>query len=945
MNKITKIAISFLFLSMFGVGFSQHQHNLFVELFPEQKSLLIKQELIYHNTSENTLYKIVLNDWNNSFSEKNTPLAKRFSDEHYRGFHLANFKDRGSTNNLSILDSEKRIVDWCRPDKHPDIVEVLLSKPLKSGEKITLNLLYYVKIPNNKFTNYGFEIGGGYSLKNWLLTPARIENNTFVTYSNLNLDDIANAPFDIKMSLKMSKFLKLSSDLNVGIPEIDLSNQTYFLEGQNRTNFSLFIEPSQTYSSYKNDLVEVVTNLNDSKVDVIQKAVVIDKIVNFVDQNLGAYPHKKITVSQTDYDRNPFYGLNQLPSFISPFPNELLFELKFLKTYINTFLEKSLRLDPRKDNWIYDGIQVYLMMNYIDENYPELKMMGNISKLKILKGYHLMDISFNEQYSYFYLLMARKNLDQAIGDLKDTSLKFNEQISGKYRAGLSLKYLDSYLGDSIVSTSIKQFYTKNRKQQTNRTDFEKELKIKTDKNLNWFFETVVDSRDLIDYKFHNVTKTNDSITATIHNKTGTAVPFPVYGIKDKKVVFKEWFEGFSTDSTITLPNNQADKIVINYNNEVPEFNLRNNWRSVSDFHITNKPFKFVFFQDLEDPKYNQILYVPILNYNLYDGLMPGMRFYNKTILNKPFIYDINPVWGVKSKTFVGSFSFLYTQNNRETNWYQTIYSMSGSRFHYAPDAEFYKFNPILIFRRRESDLRDNHKEQLLFRYVMIDRQQTDFIDTESTDEYQDYSIFNVKYLNVRTEVLSHYSFKGDLQIDRTFGKASFEVDFRKLYDNNRQFNIRWYAGSFLYQNTDTDYYDFGISQVNDYLFDYNLYGRSETSGFFSQQYVVGEGAFKSQLDTKLSNKWLTTLNTSYSIWNWIELYGDIGLIKNENISPEFIYESGIRLNLLTDYFEIYLPIHSSNGWEINQGSYFSKMRFMFTLNPNTLIGLFTRKWF
>ena len=101
---------------------------------------------------------------------------------------------------------------------------------MKSGEKITLNLLYYVKIPNNKFTNYGFEIGGGYSLKNWLLTPARIENNTFVTYSNLNLDDIANAPFDIKISIKMSKFLKLSSDLNVGIPEIDLSNQTYFLD-------------------------------------------------------------------------------------------------------------------------------------------------------------------------------------------------------------------------------------------------------------------------------------------------------------------------------------------------------------------------------------------------------------------------------------------------------------------------------------------------------------------------------------------------------------------------------------------------------------------------------------------------------------------------------------------------------------------------------------------
>jgi hypothetical protein len=31
-------------------------------------------------------------------------------------------------------------------------------------------------------------------------------------------------------------------------------------------------------------------------------------------------------------------------------------------------------------------------------------------------------------------------------------------------------------------------------------------------------------------------------------------------------------------------------------------------------------------KDIEDPYYNQILYVPTtLTYNLYDGLIPGMR--------------------------------------------------------------------------------------------------------------------------------------------------------------------------------------------------------------------------------------------------------------------------------------------------------------------------------
>jgi hypothetical protein len=325
--------------------------------------------------------------------------------------------------------------------------------------------------------------------------------------------------------------------------------------------------------------------------------------------------------------------------------------------------------------------------------------------------------------------------------------------------------------------------------------------------------------------------------------------------------------------------------------------------------------------------------------------MPGVRFYNKTILNRPFNYDLNPVWGTKTKAFVGSFSFSYMQNNRNNNWYQTLYNVSGSRFHYAPDAEFYKFNPMIIFKKRQKDFRDNHREQLLFRYVLIDRQQTDFVDITDTENNQDYSIFNIKYLNSRTEVLSHLSFKSDLQFDQTFGKGSFELEYRKLDEKKRQFNIRWYAGSFLYQTTDTDFYDFGVSQVNDYLFDYNLYGRSETTGFFSQQYVVGEGGFKSRIDTRLANKWLTTLNSSYSIWNWVEFYGDVGLVKNENIDIEFIYETGIRLNLLTDYFEIYMPIHSNNGFEVSQENYLSRMRFMFTLNPNSLISLFTRKWF
>ena len=70
----------------------------------------------------------------------------------------------------------------------------------------------------------------------------------------------------------------------------------------------------------------------------------------------------------------------------------------------------------------------------------------------------------------------------------------------------------------------------------------------------------------------------------------------------------------------------------------------------------------------------------------------------------------------------------------------------------------------------------------------------------------------------------------------------------------------------------------------------------------------------------------------------------MGLFKNKGENTRFVYDSGIRLNLVTDYFELYFPVYSNNGWEIAQDNYGQRIRFMVALSPKTLIGLFTRKW-
>lgn len=924
--------------------FAQHQSRISAVLDDEKKTLAVSQEILFFNQTNDTLTTIILNDWNHAFSGKSTPLAKRFSDEFVRSFHLAKEAERGGTYELSMSDAAGDQLSWFRPDKHPDLVEVYLRQKVAPGEKVTLKLSYISKIPSDRFTKAGYSANGSYNLRDWFLTPARYENHAFVRYSNGNLDDIANGLTDYELQIKTPGKTDIVSDLDSQSQVKENTGSTYVFHGHNRHTFSLYIAPKLDFHSFRNDIVEVENSIDGKKVTDYQKAVIVDRIVKFVDEQIGAYPYKKITVSEADYSKNPFYGLNQLPGFISPFPDAYLYEIKFLKTYLHNYLLASMRLDPRRDNWVHDGMQIYVMMKYIDEQYPGAKMMGNVASLKLLKGYHLVNLDFNEQYSYFYMLMARKNLDQPIGYEKNRLIKFNEQIAGKYRAGLSMRYLDNFLERDVVPSTIKDFYALATKYQTDQSDFEFLLKTRAYKNIDWFFETIINSREIIDYKFVDLKKSDDSVSVTMRNRTGTTVPIPIYGVKKGQVIWKDWIEEVRADSTFTFERKDADKIVINYKNEVPEYNLRNNWKSLKGFKISNRPIKFNFLKDLEDPYYNQILYVPTANYNLYDGLMVGLRLFNKTVLDKPITFDINPIWSTKTNSLTGSGAIAVNQNLRHSELYNIRYSVSGNYFHYAPDAAYYKINPMVQMRIRDNNFRDNRKEIIILRNVIVHREPSAIV-LDNPDENQNYSVFNLRYGNSRSEVTNTVNFTTDVQFAGKFGKTAVEFEYRRLFESNRQINVRLYAGGFLYNNTSNDFFSFALDRPTDYLFDYNYYGRSESSGLFSQQLILSEGGFKSKLGQQFANQWMTTVNASFNVWNWVELYGDAGFVKSRTFNPEFVYDSGVRLNLVTDYFELYFPVYSNLGWEIAQPNYGEKVRFIVTIDPKTLVNLFTRKWF
>ncbi len=936
-------SIIFLFISVIAV--SQNTISINADFDIEQRSITVEQTIQYHNTSNTSLDTIYLNDWSNSYSSKHTPLAERFAEEYKNTFHFAKNIDRGFTSITNVSQNNSK-VNYERLKENPDVIKVVLANPIQPNTAYTLKLNYTIRIPDDKFTRYGFTKENELKLRYWYITPA-IYDGEWQWYSNKNLDDLYIPKADLSLNLTYPKEYSLVSELEENNTSINNDTKQTLLTGKQRITTKLLLLKNNNYKTVETDYFSIKSNIDTENLPAHETAIATDKVVKFIENQLGEYPYETLLLTDIDYKKSPIYGINQLPDFIRPFTNEFQYELKILKTALNNYLENTLLINPRKDQWVLEGIQTYYLMKYVDVHYPDIKILGSLANIWGVRAFHASDLKFNDQYNFLYLHMARSGLDQPLAMEKDSLIKFNKNISNKYKAGTGLNYLNNYVGDEKIAASISAYIKENKLKPTASSVFKEYLTNASNKNIDWFFNEFVNTNKKIDYKIKKVKKENDSLTVTLLNKRDNTMPISLYTLKKGKTLSKTWIEGFTGTKTIRLPNNNADKIRINHEQTIPEFNLRNNSKSIKKLRLLNKPLQFRLFKDVEDPSYSQVFFMPEADYNFYDGFSPGLKLYNKTLLSKNLLFRISPKYGIKSGDLVGGASIVYNYRRDNKNNYRTRFGIGGNFFNYAPELRYSSYTPFINFRyRNKDDYRDNKRKFLSFRYVNIDR------EVDPTGEFitagePKYSVFNAKY-GIADPNLKHFSsWFTDLQLASGFGKISTTVELRKLTEKNRQYNLRLFAGSFLYNKTfqDSNFFSFALDRPTDYLFDYDYLGRSEETGLFSQQLIIAEGGFKSRLDTPFINQWITTANTSTTLWRYIMAYGDIGFIKNRGEKSEFVYDSGIRLNLVQDYFELYLPVYSNLGWEISQPNYAEKIRFIVTLSPKTLLGLFTRRWY
>ncbi|WP_092468795.1 gluzincin family metallopeptidase [Winogradskyella thalassocola] len=946
MNKHLIITVLFI---VFGYTLAaQNKMAITADVHVETKTISVAQTIVYKNETDAVLKTIYLNDWNNSYSTKSTPLAKRFEEEFSTKFHLAKNEERGFTVVTSIKNEIETFLEFERLKAHPDVIKVDLENPLQPGTSYTLHLTYQLLIPDASFTGYGVSKTNDFDLKYWYITPA-VYDGEWHYYSNKNLDDLFIPKSNITLSITHPRNYKITSELNFNATTVnnEKNTQTTILSGNDRTDTYLSLYKFPLYNFVQTDDFIIISDIKEKGLPGAAKALITDKITRYLTKNLGTYPHKQLLVTSIDYQKDPLYGLNQLPSFFRPFQDDFQYELKLLKTALKKYLDNTLLLNPRKEHWLSEGLQVYYLIKYVEENYPDTKLIGTLADVWGIRSFHAADLDFNFQYYLYYMEIARKNRDQPLTTSKDSLTKFNTNIAGKYKAGIGLNYLDQFTDDISLTDYITEFLQTNQLKSVSLADFETFISSKTSKDIRWFFTDYLNTRKKIDFKISTIETIGDSTKLTIKNKRDNTMPIPLFKLKNDSVIGKLWVENIQGTKTITLPKDSTENFVLDYNNVIPEYNQRDNYKAVEGSFLNNKPFQLRLFKDFEDPNYNQVFFMPLVEFNnIYDGLTLGTKVYNKTVLRKRLNYRFSPQYATKSRALTGSTSIFYTHNIEDKNLFDITYGFTAGYQSFATDAFFTRIRPSLTFSfRNDSHFRSPQMDQIMARYVSISRELGE--DATVLLDEPDYGVFNLRYTHFNPGIINYSKFYTDIQVADKFSKISFNYEFRKLTQSNQNINFRFFAGVFLDNNSDpnSNYFSFALDRPTDYLFDLNYLGRSEASGIFSQQIILAEGGFKSKLATPFANQWMTTANFSTSIWRYIQAYTDIGLVKNKFINPKFVYDSGIRLNLVEDYFEIYFPIYSNLGWEVGQPNYDQRIRVMFTVDPQVLLGLFRRKWY
>ncbi len=920
------------------VWISAQKDSIYVEakLSADRKTVIVNQEIKYFNKTENPQNEIRLLNWISAYKPQNTPLANRKLEDQNRELYFAKPEELGKIENLKISGTDIS-------DLEKENIYYHLPKTLNVGESTKLELQYTLQLPDARFTKYGTS-EKNISLKYFFPVPDSFEN----------LDPSEKHYKDVEETANHSTFWTVNLDL----PPNYYAESNLTQIHPNYFGGYLKNDPEILISSF--NYPEIVTEVNGKKVLVsfgyplseAEKLNLEKKIpqqLAFIEGRTGILP-EKIFISEKFRKKEDFFGNDDIKFWkfrFEMFSPDQNVDLDYFGILAQNILDQNFISYKSADHWFKNGLKTYLEIQYLKKYYEEAKLLGKLPEaslfgIKPLKLFRGAKLGLIERYGIAYQYMMTQNLDQHISERYTGLSNLNQMVISDFQTGSLFNFVSEKMGTENFEDFLKNYLNENNEEPINTEDFLNHLAMKSGYSSE-FLQDYFSEKQRVNFNLKKFKRKDGNLEVTVKKNTDLAIPFKLETVNKIGERKTYWYdtENKPSENIFVIPEEDANKIVINSGHFFPESNFRDNYLYTKGLFSNTKKIKFKLFTDIPNPEFNEIYINPRFSFNAYDKVLLGLNFRNEGLFKRKFSYSLTPYFSSGTKQFTGSGAVSYTFLPPESFYRSLSLGISGSYFHYDYDLSYKKFsaaanmnftkNPRSAINRSASISYNHYNKELTPEMI-------------AENEYDKYNLWAANYSYIDNRLIHEKSLGISIQGMEDFQKISAESFYRYEFAKHKKISVRLFGGYFLNNKTRNDIFDYGISKVSNYSFSYGLIGQSATSGILAQQYILADGGFKSYVGTT-ANQWITSLNVDSHVWKMFNVYGDAGVYKNKGKNAEFIWDSGVKLRLIPDFIEIYFPVYSSLGFEPSFKDYGERIRFTLVFNLGAVANTLRRGWY
>ncbi len=980
----------------------QVDYTINVKLNDVKHTLSATESIVYQNNSPDDLDFIYFHLWPNAYKDNSTALAKQLLQQGHRVFYFAKDQDKGYIDSLDFKADNTSLKIEYDKENH-DICKVYLPYTLKSGASINITTPFRVKIPSAAFSRLGHD-NQAYYISQWYPKPAVYDANGWNQMPYLDQGEFYSefGSFDVSITLPKNYVLAATGDRydneeeekfllqkiiatekkiklldsasfkkDMSFPKSDTVLKTVRFKQDNVHDFAWFAD--KRYNVLRGEMVlpHTKTSVNtwaiftDANIDLWKDAIeyVSDATYYYSLWN-GDYAYNNVTAVDGTIAAG---GGMEYPNITIIGEAATAFELDVVITHEvgHNWFYGMLGSNERKNVWMDEGINSFNEMRYVQKKYPNATLAtlwGRDSTFSLL---HMNKYKQAHSYYWEYASRAKQGDDQpcSLPSDKFTSINYASIAYGK--TAILFNYLMNYMGENDFDIAMQFYFNQTKFKHPKPADLRKTLEYYSEKNLSWFFDDLISTTKKLDYKVSSVKKEEDgSYSIKVKNTGKINGPVALYGLNKKDLVGMVWYDGFEGSKTLLFPPSEITSFKIDYNEVMPDINRKNNTIRTHGLFKKTGPLKPEFIAALDNPYKTQLFYSPIMGYNLYNGYMLGLAYYNHVFFEKKVETELAPMYAFGNKNITGIANAKF--NIHPKGLFSSInIGVKTQRFAYEQNVFTNNYNKIapyinLDFKKKQATSAFQHR--VTYRYVFIQQQFTNYSVQGDWSPlpfipqvYQDsrtYRVHDLLYQFSNSSALYPTLLKVNAQANADMQKVSVTLTQKLFVSKTHFFEIRAFAGKMFYQNQNSSIdYRFRLSGWRgdkDYMYDYLYLGRSESAGLATGQFVETDGAFKVYTSLGQTDNWLASVNIkSPKIFKLpLLLYADIGACASNGIpNQNLFYNVGIDIVIARDICEVFIPIAVSQNILDNntlngvKNGVFQQIRFVLNLNKINPFGL------